>query len=172
MGVIAGALAVLGTAATIKSLDEQREAQKEQEKAAEIEEAKADIQNARQRRRAVAQARVQQAQAANAAAVSGRAGSSAEAGAIAGIGSQTASNIGLQRTVTGANTAIRARQRSANRSLGRANTFGALANLSFQGANVAAGAAGDTPQQNNTPTVANNPFAFDQSTQASFNRRL
>ncbi len=110
---------IIGTGS---SLEAQRKAKssaskskKEQEKANRLERGRADLQRSRERRRAIAKRRIQQAQIISSAQASGVAGSSASLGAQSALLTDTAGNIGFAQSQAAAQQGIfGARQGSAN----------------------------------------------------------
>lgn len=127
------AAASLGATAygAVESRNQQKAAQREQRRAAELEQRRAAIQNARERRRAAAQANIQRAQIeAGAAAMGGSStGSSQATGAIT---SQTAGNISFQRTLAGINQQQIQAQQNASDAMGRAAQAQAIGQLPSQ----------------------------------------
>lgn len=127
------AVSTLATAGgQVHSALEQRQAGKAQERAARDERRKAALQNARQRRRAAAEAQVARAQVEAQGAAQGDVSGSGTAQAIGAIESQTAGNISFQRTQEGINDRIISNQRSAQRSLNSAQFGQSIASLPSQ----------------------------------------
>lgn len=91
MALVTSAVIVAGAA--VASYSQQRKSAKAQARANAAEQRRADIANARERRNAVRNARVQQASLANQAAITGTTGSSGVAGASANIQNQLADNL-------------------------------------------------------------------------------
>lgn len=137
------ASAVIGAGTATASYFEQkkagREAERQQEKANRTESAQAQVESARNRRRAIAQARM--AQAANQANMPGAVqSSSALAGVQSGISTQLGANIGAQSQSLGSQQAVfNLRQGAANTLAAgqrRANMWSTVGELGQQGFNA------------------------------------
>lgn len=126
--ILVGA-AVVGTAATAASYNQQRKSAKAQSRAIKAQQKQADIQNARERRSAVRNARVARASMESQAANSGIMGSSTLAGAQAGVQQQLGSNLSfLDQMVALSEEASVANQQAANYA-SKAQGWGDLGNL-------------------------------------------
>jgi len=125
------ALAVALTGTTGYSIDRQRSAAQDQKRASRIEQRKARIQNARERRRAAAQAQIirSQVQAQEAAGGFSTTGQSQQVGAI---NSQLAGNLSFSRQIEKMNQSIINAGISANEALTQSAYAQAISNLPNQ----------------------------------------
>tara|TARA_R110000824_G_scaffold208044_5_gene393627 strand:- start:871 stop:1323 length:453 start_codon:yes stop_codon:yes gene_type:complete len=145
MAVTAGVLAVVAIAGTVYSADQEQKAAKEQTKAAKkakgIDRRMASIKNQREKRKAIAQSRLQQSALQNAAGNTNTLGSSGAQGGLASSGAGLAGGIGFQNTVVaGADASGRALQRGADRAavhLNRAQMGAAISGGSSQASSLA-----------------------------------
>lgn len=112
--ILVGA-AVVGTAATAASYNQQRKSAKAQSRAIKAQQRQADIQNARERRNAVRNARVARASIESQAAMTGVGVSSTVAGSLSNVQQQMGSNVSfLDQMVALSEEASVANQQAAN----------------------------------------------------------
>lgn len=123
--IAVGAASIGGTA---YSIDRQRAAERAQERAAKIEKRRVAIQNARERRRASAQAQIQRSQIAAQSAAQGFSSSGSQQ-ATAAINSQLAGNLSFNEQLSRMNIASINQQQSAQSALTQASYGQAIASL-------------------------------------------
>lgn len=170
--IIAASTGLFAAATGVPQYLEQKQAgnraAREQRKANETSQAAAQIESARQRRRAVAQARIAQAQ--NQAAQSGVVTSSSQlSGVQSSLSTQLGANIGAQRQQIGAQRTIQGYQQSAANALRKGQERTDLwnvganiaqmvgsAGMSFAGGPVS-GASGTPNMQGQPSPLMNNP---------------
>lgn len=141
MGIASGIAAAVGTAVsvgtTIAAQERQEEAQEEREQAAARKRAQAEVENARKRRRAVAQQRIQQGQIANNAALSNTQGSSGVLGGAGALASDFGSGLASFDNAIASNQAINDNLSAASSlqaDASRISTYGQLASSTLGGA--------------------------------------
>lgn len=127
------ALAAIGLGLTAGgegySIHEQRVAQKQQEKQQRLDQRRAEIANIRNRRKAIAQARVLQGQLENQAAVTGTSQSSGFQGQESALRSQASERVGAQAESIAINQEIANAQQQEAAATGRATTGRAVAQV-------------------------------------------
>ena len=130
-GLITAAVVTAG--ATVAGVMAQKEAGYQQRVAAskqfEAQEKKADIQNVREVRQQIRASRIAAGQMQNVGAQVGATGSSALAGGVSSIGSQTVSNINYMAQIAQQNTAINTAQLQGAMVTSDAAVWGAVGNL-------------------------------------------
>jgi len=136
-------LAVVSTAA---SMQQSRKAVKAQERAQRIEQKRQDYTTARERRKQIRSARVAQAQVQAQSQAMGTATTSRTAGISGGIQSELGANISFLDTQAGMTRAIGQQNIAAGKYQSKAAMFGAVADLSMQGASL----FGSRPDVQNT----------------------
>lgn len=127
-GWIALAIGIIGAGA---QAEEQRRATSQQKKADEIDQRKTQIQNARERRKAVAEARKRRAEIVAGAEASGTGGSSGAAGATGALTAKTAGTVGFQQSMEAMDSARFRTLQKATDSMTRANIHGAASQIGF-----------------------------------------
>jgi hypothetical protein len=131
MGISTAGWIMIGasTAATVASVDQQRQAGKRQQRAFEAEQKKAEIQNVRSVRSQIRQARLAQSQMSNVAAQTGGLFGSGLAGGTSSVASQTAGNINYMSQIAEQNTAIGQAQLGAAKAQSNAAIYGQIGSL-------------------------------------------
>lgn len=132
MATAATVAAGLSVATTAYSLHERRQAREEQQKAVEIQRRRRELRNARLRRQAAAQARIQRARLIAEASTRGAIGSSAVLGASGSIRSQLSERIGFSTGEEAAAARTAGLQNIAQSRLGNAATAEAIGGLPSQ----------------------------------------
>ena len=135
--VLAGVAAVSTAAGYFEQKKASRKSRRQQEKANRVASVSSQVENATARRRAIAQARMAQAQ--NLASAGGQVqNSSGLAGSNAALGSQLGANVGTQGQLLGSQEAVFGLRQDAQNTLAdgqlRAQGFGAIAGLAKFGA--------------------------------------
>lgn len=128
MSGVAVAVAVVGTAASIYSSQQQASAQKKQ---IEAQRRMADIENARQRREAIRQARIARASVISQGEAQGVSGSTGIAGSVAGIQQQMGYNLSFLDQMQAANTQAAVFGQKAADYGAQANMFGQIASTAY-----------------------------------------
>lgn len=148
--VLAGAALATSAAGAYAQYEAGKSAEKKQEKARAVSQASAQVENARQRRRAIAQARIAQAQ--NVAQQGSEVQSSSGlAGVQSSLSTQLGANIGAQQQRFASQTQIGNLNQSAANRLRRGQNIAGFANLASQGFMLGAQAQGFGSQTPNNP---------------------
>ena len=132
-GVVTAIAAAVTATATVAGVMSQKEANYQQRVAAskqfEAQQKKADVQNVRDVRQQIRASRIAAGQMQNVGAQVGATGSSALAGGVSSIGSQSISNINYMAQIAQQNTAINAAQLESANVTSNAAVWGAVGSL-------------------------------------------
>ena len=142
--VIAAAALGIGAASSYASYTNQKAGQKQAKSANALRQRADAIQQNRERRKVVREARVKAAQINSATTASGASQSSSAAGAIGDVQTSGASSVNYLSQVGGLTSQSNQALTKANEYYGASETFGQVANLSFQFAGYAGSEQGGT----------------------------